>query len=74
MVGSNPPMKEIVEKYGFGVSIDDDGGDVQKIIDGIHTIEDRYDVYRKNIEKNKENLLWKNQEAYIKEMMDFLLS
>ena len=74
VVGSNPPMKEIVEKYGFGVSIDDDGGDVQKIIDGIHTIEDRYDVYRKNIEKNKENLLWKNQKTYIKEMMDFLLS
>ena len=73
VVGSNPPMREIVEKYGFGVSIDDDGGDVQKILAGIASIEQGYDEFKRNVEQHKGELIWRNQEAYIKKMMDTLL-
>ena len=40
VVGSNAPMKELVEKYGFGISIDDDGCDINKIIVGIQYVLD----------------------------------
>lgn len=72
VTGNNPPMKEIVEKYGFGVSIDDDGGNTEKIKQGIHDVLSSYDVYRKNIEENKHNLLWGCQKSIIKEIVDLL--
>ena len=34
VVGNNPSMRELVDEYGFGVSIDDDGGDLNRIVEG----------------------------------------
>lgn len=73
VVGSNPPMKELVEKYGFGISIDDDGSDVGKIIDGIIFINEKYEEYSLNCQKNKDKLLWYNQESDIQNIVEKLI-
>ena len=72
VVGSNPPMKELVEKYGFGVSIDDDGGSIQKIIEGLNKVNKNYENYRQNVNKYKDFLLWNNQESDIKGIIEAL--
>jgi len=73
VVGNNPTMRELVNQYGFGVSIEDDGNDVSKIVEGINTIINNYDEFKQNIEKNRDKLIWSNQEAYIKGMIETLL-
>ena len=55
-------MRELIERYGFGVSIDDDGSDVDAIIAGMKQLVSQYDDYKANIEKNKQNLLWDSQD------------
>lgn len=74
VVGNNPSMRELVNQYGFGISINDDGRDVQAIIDAIKLIRDNYEEYKRNIEMNKDKLLWSNQDEYIKKMIETLLS
>lgn len=73
VVGNNPPMRELVEKYGFGVSIDDDGGDIQKIQQGIQNIFANYETYRDNNLKHRQNIIWDNQEPVFKEIIEKLL-
>ena len=67
-------MKEIVEKYGFGVVIDDDGCNINKISDGINDIIEKYDYYKTNIDKNKQVLIWDSQEEIIRKIMKSLCS
>lgn len=38
VTGNNPSMKELVAEYGLGVSIEDDGRQVDKIIEGIQKL------------------------------------
>lgn len=73
VVGNNPSMKELVEKYGFGVSIEDDGRDIEKISDGIHKVIEGYEEYHNNIMKNRNNLLWDNQEPVFKIIIEMLM-
>lgn len=72
VVGNNPSMKELVDKYGFGVSIDDDGRDIEKIKNGIRIITDNYDSFIENITKNRSMLLWDTQDGEIKSIIDKL--
>ena len=74
VVGNNPSMKELVDKYNFGVSIDDDGNDISKIKEGIDKILDNYDIYKDNIKNYRENLTWGTQDSTIKKIVDKLLS
>ena len=73
VVGYNPPMKEIIDKYKFGVVADTDGSDINKIITAMdELIARREDIIKYN-EKNKERLLWKDQESILfNAMNDFL--
>lgn len=48
VVGNNPPMKEFVETNHYGVSVDTDGSDVEKIVEGIKTILDNPYEYKNN--------------------------
>jgi len=73
VVGANPPMKEIVEKYGFGVSIDDDGTHVDKIVKGMEDVLHNYSQYKDNIIKNRNLLTWNRQDSVIKEIVDRLM-
>lgn len=73
VVGANPPMRELVEKYGYGISIDDDGSDVRKIMDGIAEVKRHYSYFRQQIEDNKEKIMWSNQESTINTIITTLL-
>jgi hypothetical protein len=73
VVGSNPPMKEIVDQYGFGISIADDGGNIEKIKDGITIIINNYDKYKTNVTSNSKILSWDSQESYIINMINKIL-
>lgn len=66
VVGNNPPMKEFVEANHFGVSVDTDGSDVKKIIEGIKSVLTDIDSY-KNM--RVDNALWNNQESVLSEIM-----
>lgn len=73
VVGNNPSMKDIVEQYGFGISVDDDGNDVEKIVNGIIQVLKEYDKFHRNTQTYSEKLLWDNQENLIKEIVDKLI-
>lgn len=72
VVGNNPSMKELVEEYGFGVSIDDDGRDVAKITEGIKKVVCNYHTYKDNILRNRDNLLWNKQESEFEKVIERL--
>lgn len=72
VTGNNPSMKELVDKFGFGVSIDDDGGNIEKIVEAMNQILKNYDQYHKNTIANRYNLLWDNQEGVIKGIIEKL--
>lgn len=74
VVGNNPPMKEIVERNGFGVVIDDDGCNIDKISEGINDVIENYDYYKTNIDKNKHVLIWDSQEEVIRKIVLSLYS
>lgn len=74
VTGNNPSMKELVEKYGFGVSLDDDGSSIEKIVIGMNQVLSNYDYYCKNTLRYRSNLLWDNQEDVIKHVVDKLMT
>ncbi len=74
VVGNNPSMKELVDKYNFGVSIEDDGNDIIKIKEGIDKILTYYDTYKVSIKKHRDNLIWGTQDGTIKQIVEKLLS
>ena len=73
VVGNNPPMKELVDKYGFGVSIDDDGRDISEISRGLEYVINHYNEFHTNCIKFRGNLLWENQTDSIKIITERLL-
>ena len=62
IVGNNPSMRCLVEKYGFGISIDDDGSDVKQISDAIENLLTNYDYFIKKNQRASKELLWDSQE------------
>ena len=73
VVGDNPPMRELVTKYGFGLSIDDDGRDMDKICSALTDIMTNYDKYQANIIKYRHLLFWDTQEPEFTKIIDRLL-
>ena len=74
VVGNNPSMRELVDRYGFGVSIDDDGRDVDKIVSGIEEIINHYEMYNANIKNNRAVLNWESQEEAFRQIFNTLMS
>lgn len=74
VVGNNPSMKSLVEKYNFGVSIDTDGSDIDKISKGIETVLNHLEEYKVSIQHNKNKLIWAEQEGVVKDIIVNLLS
>lgn len=72
LVGNNPPMRNLVEKYGFGVSIDDDGSSITKIKDGLNQLLANYDRYMENVIKNSHHLVWNEQEIVFEQIIERL--
>lgn len=67
--GNNPSMKEIVNKYGVGVSIDDDGSCIDEIMKGITNLMDNESEIRTSIKKYKKRFLWESQEPVISKVI-----
>lgn len=73
VVGNNPPMRDIVNQYGFGVSIDDDGCDIDKMSEGLGRVLSNYDYYKSNVLGNRDVLTWDKQENTLNEIVEQLL-
>jgi hypothetical protein len=74
VAGFNPTMKHLIEKYNFGVSIDDDGSNISKISDGIKKVMENYEYFHHNNLRYREELLWEKQEPIIRKITDKLLA
>ena len=72
VVGNNPSMRELVQTYSFGVSIDDDGRDIEKITAGIKELIENYEVYRQNVIAHRQLLAWDNQDNIVQEIINKL--
>ena len=70
VVGNNPPMKEFVETNHYGVSVDSDGSDVEKIVDGIKIILNSPNDYKCF---NVDNVLWDKQNDVINRIVNTFL-
>lgn len=74
IVGNNPPMKELVLKYGVGVCADTDGSDVVKIIDAIRKAAMNYDNIKQNTKELPNCLLWQSQDEVITRIVNRFLA
>ena len=73
VVGLNPPMKEVVDKYGVGVCADTDGSDTEKIVLAINNTLGNIDSIKKNIEAARGQWLWGSQDETIKSIVEEFL-
>lgn len=70
VVGLNPPMKEFVNQFKCGVSVDTDGCNVSEIVKGLEEMIKNYDYYKQNALKASNKILWSNQNDILKELCD----
>ena len=70
VVGNNPPMKDFVESNHFGVCVDTDGSDVEKISTGLKYVLDNMSEYQNF---NVSEVMWRNQESSIRKFMAYLM-
>lgn len=73
VVGYNPPMKEVIEKYGVGICADTDGSEEGKIVDALNTVLSQMVVLRDNLNKSKGNWLWGSQDEIIRGIVNYYL-
>ena len=72
VVGNNPPLKEFLKDNFYGISVDTDGSNVEKIIEGIDYVLKNYNTYKKNISENSDFTLWDSQNPIIKKIIEKL--
>lgn len=65
VVGSNPPMKSLVEKLKCGVVLQYDGRDVVDIRKGIYSVLESYADYREKAVEQKWAVTWESQKDAI---------
>ena len=65
IVGSNPPMKSLVEKLKCGVVLQYDGRDVVDIRNGIYSVLESYADYREKAVEQKWAVTWESQKMTI---------
>ena len=73
IVGENPPMKDLVEKFQVGVCADTDGGNQEKITKAMMQAMQRYDYLKENLEKSEGDLLWDSQNEMIGKIVNAFL-
>jgi glycosyltransferase involved in cell wall biosynthesis len=72
IVGSNEPMKEIVEKYGFGIVLNGFGNEIGEIISAMERMKTNYNHYQSNIELHRHEIMWSSQEPMFLEILSRL--
>lgn len=73
VVGNNPPMKDLVEEYNLGVVANTDGCSVDAIYMALNQVIHSRVMYLESIQKNKNFLIWDQQESVIKQIVDKLI-
>ena len=73
VVGNNPPMRELINEYGFGVSVEDDGCHVEIIAEGIDQLLKDYDRFKMNVLHNRANISWDSQDSQIQSFLKVAL-
>jgi glycosyltransferase involved in cell wall biosynthesis len=63
IVGSNAPMKEIVEKFQNGISLETDGSSLNDILKAIDIIILEYDYYKINAKKCSKEIIWNDYDV-----------
>lgn len=74
VVGSNPPLKEIVENYRVGVCAGTDGSDQTKIAAAIRKVLDDIDTYKKALAECSDKWIWSYQKETIATFMEKFLN
>ena len=74
VVGCNPSMKDVVERYDVGVVLKSDGTNINDNKVGLQKLLTNYDHYKENLNTAKKNLLWDNQIEEIKAIVNELFS
>jgi hypothetical protein len=74
VVGCNPPMKDVVERFDVGIVLKSDGTDLNDNKDGLRMLMTNYDHYKVNLKTAKKSLLWDNQNEEIRVIVNELLS
>ncbi len=72
ITGNNPPMHSLVEEYHLGISIDDDGGDIEKIKTAIYTLLKNYNSYLGSAKSASHVFNWSSQDDLIGEVIERL--
>ena len=65
LVGSNPPMKEVIEETNAGVVLDTDGAEVEDIVRGMKKLLDDLDYYKKQAEQASNKYIWEAQDQLL---------
>lgn len=66
VVGNNPPMKELVDKYGVGICAKTDGSDATQIVIALKLLIDNYKEIKQCVVENRQQWLWDEQESLIR--------
>ncbi len=69
LVGGNPPLARIIDKYHCGVKLSGFGEDSAEIIHGIRKMNSHYEEFRGNSESISGLFNWNSQEPVIKEII-----
>ena len=64
ITGVNDPMKEIVDKYLCGISMESDGSIPEDITAAIKALLFDYNTYKENAVSVKEKFIWNNENIY----------
>lgn len=63
IVGCNEPMKELVEKYQFGIALGHEGNEMNDLKHNVRQLNTKIAQFKKNIDINKSQIIWENQET-----------
>lgn len=74
VVGDNPPMKDIIDKYGVGVCANTDGGDKDKIVIAIKKVLTDIEVLKQNLQAAQDQWLWGSQDEIIRSIVEKYLN
>ncbi|MDG5767485.1 hypothetical protein QA596_08430 [Balneolales bacterium ANBcel1] len=71
LVGGNPPLARVIDKYHCGVKLSGFGEDSTEIIHGIRKMNTHYEDFRRNTESISGLFSWDSQDAEIEEIIHF---
>lgn len=70
IVGSNPPMKKIVESQHCGIVLKSFGDSISDNINGIKAMNQNYHEIKRNAERVAGSFVWQSQDAIIKGVLN----